>query len=480
MKPRLLFGMHGSSHIASAFSGRSSTSDVGNRPTPGQSVPEPRTPWIHSLSMRCWIPPTLSVALLAVSAAVSSCTHGRAAHDAAAVASLNDELELGRQVNALARQAKVVGVGEATHGSGTVIEQRGRLTLLLVDRMGFDVVALEAPAERCELLARYVAGEDVDPRAALKETFYWCWQNEEMLAAIKLLREWNARQATMGSTRRVRFTGMDVFPGGASRSRALRILAQYAPDAAAHVQELADQIMSLSTDERNLQNDRRRVLLAALQKAHEGLAARLASAGTPAASAAEAEESLGNFTAFLDYATSGPIPLWAVRDTGMFRNVVRLAEQADRGVIVWAHNGHIENSPNALGGMLRKHYRDSYLAVGSVIGRGQTLALDPTSQRVVVHELGLAAGQSGEAWLLESTPGGALIDIRDTATDPLTVVLRAPNTARMDVGFYVPPDDARFGTYNYGSRFDALYFVPVSAPSRPIRTWPEGVPMHDG
>jgi erythromycin esterase len=417
---------------------------------------------------------------LATLALLPSCASGTDGRTASAPAPLHDELALGHELERLAADAKVVGIGEATHGSGTAISARGELTMLLVDRLNFDVVALEAPAERCELLARYVAGEEVDPRAALQETFYWCWQNEEMLGAIRLLREWNARQASQGSTRRVRFTGMDVFPGGASRARAMANLTRFAPDVAARVDELSDRLMSLSTDERTPQNTSRRAALDELERLHEPLRAQLASAGAPQIVADQTEESLRNYAAFLDYVTSGPIPVWGVRDSGMFKNTVRLTDQAQRGVIVWAHNGHIENSAGALGGMLRAHFRTSYLAIGSVIGRGQTLALDPTNQRVVVHDLLPADGESVESRLLESAPGGALIGLNRDARGSLASMLRKPRKARLDVGFYVPPEDSRFGTYDSDARFDAVYFVPTSSPSTPIRTWPDGVPMHDG
>lgn len=417
---------------------------------------------------------------LAALAVLSSCASGTDGRPVSAPAPLHDELALGHELERLAADAKVVGIGEATHGSGTAISARGELTLLLVDRLNFDVVALEAPAERCELLARYVAGEDVDPRAALQETFYWCWQNEEMLGAIRLLREWNAQQASQGSTRRVRFTGMDVFPGGASRARAMANLTRFAPNIAAEVDALSDRLVSLSTDERTPENTTRRAALDELTGLAAELRARLTSASAPQIVAEQTEESLRNYTAFLDYATSGPIPVWAVRDSGMFKNIVRLEDQAQRGVIVWAHNGHIENSAGALGGMLRAHFRASYLAIGSVIGRGQTLALDPTNQRVVVHELLPADGQSVEHQLLASAPGGALIGLDRHAGGSLASMLREPRKARLDVGFYVPPEDSRFGTYDSDTRFDAVYFVPTSSPSTPIRTWPDGVPMHDG
>jgi erythromycin esterase len=412
--------------------------------------------------------------------ALPSCISGSDRRPDLLAPDLTDQPALAGELERIARGAKVVGIGEATHGSGTAIHVRGELTLLLVDRLGFDVVALEAPAERCELLARYVAGDNVDPRAALADTFYWCWQNEEMLAAITLLRDWNARQASSGSPRRVRFTGMDVFPGGAARARVAEILSRYLPDVAARVTELADQLVSLSNDERNPENARRRAALRELQQFQDGLATRLIAAGAAPQIAEQGEQSLRNYAAFLDYATSGPIPVWAVRDTGMFQNVVRLSERANRGVIVWAHNGHIQNAPDSLGGMLRQRSDDSYVAIGSVIGQGQTLALDPSNQRVVLHDLVPAARSGVETRLIQFAPDGALIDVRASSTGSLATMLRAPNAARLDVGFYVPPDESRFGTYDYGARFDAVYFVPRSAPSTPIRAWPDGVPMHDG
>jgi erythromycin esterase-like protein len=159
--------------------------------------------------------------------------------------SLDDRTRLRAELATIVGEARLVGIGEATHGSGNVFLARGQLTIDLIEQLGFDTVLLEAPSERCELLARYVAGEDVDGRAALRDVFYWCWQNEEMLAAITMLREWNLTQRASGSAQRVRFDGFDVFPPRRARERAQQLLDRLDPRVGDEFRSLASAAAAL-------------------------------------------------------------------------------------------------------------------------------------------------------------------------------------------------------------------------------------------
>jgi len=53
---------------------------------------------------------------------------------------------------------RVVGIGEATHGSRELADLRLSLTKLLIERYGFRVVAVEASADKYRTLAPYIAG----------------------------------------------------------------------------------------------------------------------------------------------------------------------------------------------------------------------------------------------------------------------------------------------------------------------------------
>lgn len=373
------------------------------------------------------------------------------------------------------KSARIVGIGECTHGSGSVIQARGQITRALVEQNGFDTVVLEAPAERCDLLARYVAGEKINLNQALERVFYWCWQNNEIGESVTLLRNWNLAQQKRGSKRRVRFTGIDTFPGGASFDRIIRFLEAQDKGSVETFRQITTAIRGLPLESRNQRDSYRQELFNTYDAVWGSIPAFGPQSGLHAPSVADSVRSFRNY---LDYATSGPIPVQEVRDAGMYENARRILSVSKRGVVIWAHNAHIEHKADALGGMLRRSLGKVYFAIGAIVGEGKTLALDPRSQQVVTHRLD-EVSNGLERRLLRLYPAGTFLPLGPAIAGERENWLREDLPARVDMGFYQPPAGLSIGRYNPSKRFDAIYFVPKSVPSTAIRKWPKGVPMFD-
>ena len=88
-------------------------------------------------------------------------------------------------------KARIVGAGEATHGSHEIFQMKGRLFQALVEQAGFSVLLLEASYPRCEALDTYVVSGTGDPVAAVKGQGFWTWANEEVLDVVKWMRAYN-------------------------------------------------------------------------------------------------------------------------------------------------------------------------------------------------------------------------------------------------------------------------------------------------
>jgi len=103
---------------------------------------------------------------------------------------------------------RVVGLGEATHGSREFFTLKHRLIEYLVTERTFTVFALEADQDRCESLDRYVTTGEGDAAEGLHDLGYWTWDTQEMLACSPGCRRTTprcrlaARSASSGSTRR--------------------------------------------------------------------------------------------------------------------------------------------------------------------------------------------------------------------------------------------------------------------------------------
>lgn len=109
-------------------------------------------------------------------------------------------------VDALA-DARIVGLGEATHGTYEFFELRRRIVEHLVTELDYRLFGLEANFTETLAIDDYVVHGKGDPRTALEGLGLWPWNVEEMLALVEWLREFNVDRAAED---RVRFYGFDI------------------------------------------------------------------------------------------------------------------------------------------------------------------------------------------------------------------------------------------------------------------------------
>jgi protein-L-isoaspartate(D-aspartate) O-methyltransferase len=116
--------------------------------------------------------------------------------------------------------ARVVLIGEATHGTSEFYALRAHLTKALIRSRGFTIVAAEADWPDAARVGSYVKGV---PAPALPEwrAFVrfplWMWRNHDVLEFVEWLREWNAAHAPVG------FYGLDLY----SMYRSIRLVLDY-------------------------------------------------------------------------------------------------------------------------------------------------------------------------------------------------------------------------------------------------------------
>jgi erythromycin esterase len=91
----------------------------------------------------------------------------------------------------LAGNARVVALGDATHGTHELFTLHNRLAKFLIEHAGFRTVALEGPYD-LEKLDAYVKAGEGDPAAALQVEAYFFWHVEEALELVQWIRAWNA------------------------------------------------------------------------------------------------------------------------------------------------------------------------------------------------------------------------------------------------------------------------------------------------
>jgi erythromycin esterase-like protein len=118
-------------------------------------------------------------------------------------------------LRAMIGSARVVGLGEATHGTREHFQLKHRLAEFLASEMGFTIFSIEASSPEAFAVDDFVSGtmpdeQAPDPAALIGGMYFWTWNTEEVLAMVRWMRSFNQAERAAGSTRHLRFTGFDM------------------------------------------------------------------------------------------------------------------------------------------------------------------------------------------------------------------------------------------------------------------------------
>jgi erythromycin esterase-like protein len=145
---------------------------------------------------------------------------------------LRDETDLDPLLERIG-DARVVAIGEASHGTHEYYAWRAALTRRLIAERGFSFVAVEGDWPDCYRVNRSVKlreGADEDPRDALDAIARWptwMWANDDVVDFCRWLRAFNTGRP---DDDRVGFYGLDVYSLWDSMHALIGWLREHEPD----------------------------------------------------------------------------------------------------------------------------------------------------------------------------------------------------------------------------------------------------------
>ncbi|XXF76254.1 erythromycin esterase family protein [Myxococcaceae bacterium GXIMD 01537] len=390
------------------------------------------------------------------------------------------ELERGfadlRRVQDVIGDARVVGVGESTHGTREFFQFRHRLFEYLASELGFTVYVIEANLPGTLAVNDYVLHGKGDAVSALAETFMWVHDTQEMLEFIEWMRRYNADPK---HPRKLKFYGLDAdHPQKASRV-VLDYLREVDPGSVAPVEALVGPISRQRAYWKDLQ------ALSDAQKARlrEGLAALLRrfdenkaawAARTGAQRWALARHHVRLFEQIEEDARVRSFA--RVRDAHMAENVRWILEQEgpDARMVVTAHNGHVYFSDfptRPMGWHLRQAMGRGYRVIGSFFNQGGVQAIPwqatMPDRRLSTSEFVLGPAPEGSLDRMLSKAGHpqCLVDLR-RASGPIGEWFQTRLVTRaVEASF---SNEANTETSMITSEgYDALFFVDRMTRARP-------------
>ena len=106
--------------------------------------------------------------------------------------------------------ARVVLIGEASHGTSEFYRMRDKISRALIETKGFNFVAIEGDWPDAARIDHYVRHREYRPSewTAFSRFPIWMWRNNEVRAFVDWLRSYNAAQKP---TSRVAFHGLDLY-----------------------------------------------------------------------------------------------------------------------------------------------------------------------------------------------------------------------------------------------------------------------------
>ena len=126
----------------------------------------------------------------------------------------HDDLEFLRD---LVGDARIVAIGENTHGARDFFEMKARILRFLVEEMDFDTFAIEATWPEARRLDHYVRTGEGDSAVLLAGLYFWTWRTESVLEMIEWMRDHNEAGGDLG------FHGVDMQSPG----MALHLVREY-------------------------------------------------------------------------------------------------------------------------------------------------------------------------------------------------------------------------------------------------------------
>jgi erythromycin esterase-like protein len=132
-------------------------------------------------------------------------------------------------------EARVVLLGEASHGTHDFYHNRAEITRRLIEEKGFSAVAVEGDWPDAYRVNRYVRGASddafaVEALADFRRFPTWMWRNTDVVEFIDWLRDHN--DGLPANSTKAGFYGLDLYSLHASVEAVLQYLAKVDPNAA--------------------------------------------------------------------------------------------------------------------------------------------------------------------------------------------------------------------------------------------------------
>ena len=397
-------------------------------------------------------------------------------------------------VNAVG-DARVVLIGEASHGTHEFYRTRAELTRELIARRGFNVIAVEADWPDAYRVNRWVRGASDDSSAeqALGDFVRfprWMWRNTDVVEFTAWLRERNLRTP---EAERVGFYGLDLYSLHRSIEAVLAYLGKVDPEDARRARERYSCFEMFGGDPqaygyastRGFSADCEDEVTAQLVDLRRRALDYANRDGRIAADeyffAEQNARLVANAETYYRAMFGSHVQSWNVRDRHMMETLESLVQHTGREskAVVWAHNSHLGDARATqmassgelnLGQLVRERFNREAFLIGFTTHTGTVTAArnwdDPAERRHVRPSL----PGSYEHLFHETDISQFLLLLRD---GPARQALWTERLERA-IGVIYRPESERVSHYfraRLPQQFDAVLHIDRTTALEPLERW---------
>jgi protein-L-isoaspartate(D-aspartate) O-methyltransferase len=385
--------------------------------------------------------------------------------------------------------ARVVLIGEATHGTSEFYGMRARITRALIERADFDVVAIEGDWPDVASIDAYVRPEvrrSVPPDPFTRFPT-WMWMNEETRSFVDWLAGHN--QAVWDVRHQVAAYGLDLYSLSKSIGAVLDFLDRADPDAAraartryacfspwetdpavygravaaGRLEACEDEVVAVLGDLLSKRLD---------YEAHDGAA--VFDAERNATVVREAER-------YYRIMYRGSRESWNLRDRHMFDVLqsVLAHKGEDAKAVVWAHNSHVGDARATemgrrgelnIGQLAREVYGVAAYNIGFGTHHGTVAAASNWDEPVQLMKVRPSHPDSYERLCHDTGIAGFLLPLRHPSVPEVREELLEPHLERA-IGVIYRPESEMVSHYFHAAlpaQFDEYVWIDETSAVRPL------------
>jgi protein-L-isoaspartate(D-aspartate) O-methyltransferase len=362
--------------------------------------------------------------------------------------------------------ARVVLLGEASHGTSEYYRARAAITRRLIEKHGFNIVAVEADWPDAASIDRYVRhrpkreGEE----ASFQRFPIWMWRNTDVDAFIRWLRRHNQDRAY---AERTGFYGLDLYNLGGSMRAVIDYLEGVDPEAAKVARRRYGCLEPWSHDpaaygRMAITEGYARCEVGVIEMLKDLMARRMECARPECdewLDAAANARLVRNAEEYYRVMYEGSAESWNLRDTHMYETLCQIldAKGPDAKAVVWAHNSHIGNAAHTemgqvreelnIGQLVKEKFGEQARLIGFGTHTGTVAAADDWDEPMKVKDVRPSMPDSYEQMCHMAEVPRFLLDLRHgVLARPLEEALLQPRLERF-IGVIYRPETERWSHY---------------------------------